>query len=53
VTVWSWLHDIGSLSFWALGRDSGACPGQHSDSCSGVRQAAWQYTRTMSAFTHD
>jgi chitinase len=53
VTVWSWLHDIGSLSFWALGRDSGACPGQHSDQCSGVQQAPWQYTRTMGAFTHN
>jgi hypothetical protein len=53
VTVWSWLHNIGSLSFWALGRDSGSCPGQHSDACSGVQQADWQYTRTMGAFTHN
>jgi len=53
VTVWSWLHDIGSLSFWALGRDSGSCPGQHSDACSGVQQADWQYTRTMGALTHN
>ncbi|MFI9383644.1 glycosyl hydrolase family 18 protein [Kutzneria sp. NPDC052558] len=52
ITVWSWLHNIGSLSFWALGRDS-ACPGQHSDKCSGVQQAPWQYTRTMTPFTHN
>ena len=53
VTVWSWLHNIGSLSFWALGRDNGTCPGQHSDKCSGVQQAPWQYTRTMGTFTHN
>lgn len=52
VTVWSWLHNIASLSFWALGRDNGNCPGQHADNCSGVVQAPWQYTHTMSTFTH-
>ena len=53
VTIWSWLHNIGSLSFWALGRDNGTCPTQHSDKCSGVQQAPWQFTRTMGAFTHN
>ncbi|MCE7003860.1 glycosyl hydrolase family 18 protein [Kibdelosporangium philippinense] len=52
VTVWAWLKGIGQLSFWALARDNGNCPGEHKEDCSGVEQAPWQYTRTMRLFTH-
>jgi hypothetical protein len=53
VTAWAWREDIGELSFWALGRDNGGCPGTPgADNCSGVVQNPWQYTRTMSVFTH-
>jgi chitinase len=51
VTVWARRHDIAELSFWALGRDNGGCPGTPgNDSCSGVAQPAWLYTRIMSSF---
>ncbi|MEV4316114.1 chitinase [Actinocrispum sp. NPDC049592] len=52
VTAWAWRKGIAELSFWALGRDNGNCPGQHSGDCSGVEQTQWQYSRTMSLFTH-
>jgi chitinase len=51
-TIWAYARGIGQLSFWALARDNGNCPGQHIEDCSGVRQAEWQYTRTMKLFTH-
>jgi chitinase len=51
-TAWAWQKGIAELSFWALGRDNGTCPGEHSGTCSGVEQASWQYTHTMSLFTH-
>jgi hypothetical protein len=52
VTEWAGSKGIGSLSFWALGRDNGNCPGAHDGTCSGVVQSDWQYTRTMRTFTH-
>ncbi|MEV4312420.1 hypothetical protein [Actinocrispum sp. NPDC049592] len=52
LTIWGWLKGVGQLSFWALARDNGKCPGQHQEDCSGVQQAPWQYTKTMKAFTH-
>jgi hypothetical protein len=37
VTAWARDKDIAELSFWALGRDNGGCPGTPgSDDCSGV-----------------
>jgi chitinase len=52
VTRWAAEHDIGELSFWALGRDNGGCPGTAgSDDCSGVVQAPYQYTHIMLPFT--
>ncbi|GAA2335680.1 chitinase [Dactylosporangium salmoneum] len=51
VTRWAAEHHIGELSFWALGRDNGGCPGvAGSDDCSGVAQAPYQYTHIMQAF---
>ncbi len=50
VTRWAREKDIAELSFWALGRDNGGCPGvPGSDNCSGVAQAPWRYTHIMSA----
>lgn len=52
VTRWAAEHRIGELSFWALGRDNGGCPGTPgSDGCSGVVQAPYQYTHIMAPFT--
>ncbi|HEY1485906.1 MAG TPA: glycosyl hydrolase family 18 protein [Micromonosporaceae bacterium] len=52
VTAWAAAHHIAELSFWALGRDNGACPGvPGSDDCSGVSQTPWQFTHIMRPFT--
>jgi hypothetical protein len=43
---------ISTLSFWALQRDNGGCPGTGgSDSCSGVAQPAWYFSHTFEPFT--
>ncbi|TML32412.1 MAG: chitinase [Actinobacteria bacterium] len=53
ITRWAADHNIAELSFWALGRDNGGCPGTPgSDDCSGVAQSAWQFTHIMTPFTH-
>jgi len=52
ITRWAAQKNIAELSFWALGRDNGACPGvPGSDNCSGVAQHDWQYTHIMLPFT--
>jgi len=52
VTRWAGEHHIAELSFWALGRDNGGCPGTPgSDDCSGVVQSPYQYTQIMLPFT--
>jgi chitinase len=54
-TVRAWARDMGiaELSFWALERDNGGCPGvAGSDSCSGVHQSTWQFTGIFNPFTH-
>ena len=52
VTRWASEHRIGELSFWALGRDNGGCPGTPgSDDCSGVAQKPYEFTHLMLPFT--
>jgi chitinase len=52
VERWAAGRGIGELSFWALGRDNGGCPGTPgSDDCSGVAQAPYQFTHIMLPFT--
>ena len=54
VTRWAAGKDIAELSFWALGRDNGGCPGTPgADNCSGVAQSPYQYTHIMLPFTHN
>jgi hypothetical protein len=49
ITRWATDRHIGELSFWALGRDNGGCPGTPgADDCSGVSQSLYQYTKIMS-----
>jgi chitinase len=48
ITHWAAAHGIGELSFWALGRDNGGCPGTPgADDCSGVAQTPYQFTSLM------
>ncbi|NJP44198.1 glycosyl hydrolase family 18 protein [Actinacidiphila epipremni] len=53
-TVYNWAvsKGINTLSFWALQRDNGNCPGQGgSDTCSGTTQSTWQFSHTFEPFT--
>jgi chitodextrinase len=52
-TVYNWAvsKGINTLSFWALQRDNGGCPGTGgSDSCSGTTQSTWQFSHTFEPF---
>jgi chitinase len=45
VAGWADRRHIAELSFWAIGRDNGGCPGTPgSDDCSGVAQGPYQFT---------
>jgi chitinase len=49
---WAVTRHLAELSFWALERDNGGCPGiKGSDSCSGISQPAWQFSHTFEPFT--
>ncbi|MEV6837781.1 carbohydrate binding domain-containing protein [Streptomyces sp. NPDC051133] len=53
-TVYDWAvaRGINTLSFWALQRDNGGCPGSPaSDTCSGIAQDTWYFTHTFAPFT--
>jgi hypothetical protein len=52
VARWAAAERIAYLSFWALQRDNGGCPGQAgADSCSGVAQAKWQFSHIFEPLT--
>ncbi|MFD4531299.1 chitinase, partial [Kitasatospora sp. NPDC058492] len=53
-TVYNWAvsKGINTLSFWALQRDNGGCPGKAGDdSCSGISQNTWDFTHIFAPFT--
>ncbi|WP_369182639.1 glycosyl hydrolase family 18 protein [Streptomyces sp. Y1] len=53
-TVYNWAvsKGINTLSFWALQRDNGGCPGKGGDdSCSGIAQNTWDFTHIFAPFT--
>lgn len=43
-------HHLARLTFWSANRDR-PCTGGDSESCSGVSQAAWDYTRVFTQYT--
>ncbi|MEV2189695.1 lectin [Streptomyces phaeochromogenes] len=43
-------HHLARLTFWSVNRDR-PCTGGPADSCSGVGQSAWDYTRVFAAYT--
>jgi hypothetical protein len=54
VSVLNWARSkgISTLSFWALQRDNGGCPGtKGSDTCSGIAQSTWYFSHTFERFT--
>lgn len=54
VTILHWAQQqgIGMISFWALQRDNGGCPGtKGAGTCSGVTQPAWYFSHVFEHFT--
>ncbi|HEX3591285.1 MAG TPA: chitinase [Pseudonocardiaceae bacterium] len=54
VQDWALAHNITSLSFWAIERDNGSCPGLKGQGvCSGVDQQTWQFSHIFEPFTRN
>ena len=52
VLNWAKQEGISTLSFWALERDNGGCPGTGGeDSCSGISQSTWYFSNEFASFT--
>jgi Ricin-type beta-trefoil lectin domain/Glycosyl hydrolases family 18 len=52
VLNWAKSNGVSTVSFWALQRDNGGCPGTGgSDSCSGISQPTWYFSNTFEPFT--
>jgi hypothetical protein len=50
--VWADRTGIGTLSFWALQRDNGGCPGtKGAGTCSGITQPTWFFSHVFELFT--
>ena len=51
---WAERQGIGLLSFWALQRDNGGCPGtKGAGTCSGVAQPEWYFSHVFERFTSE
>ena len=49
---WAQRHGLGFLSFWALQRDNGGCPGtKGAGTCSGLTQPDWYFSHVFEQFT--
>jgi hypothetical protein len=51
VREWARDRGIAELSFWALERDNGGCPGIAGSDGSGLHQSTWQFTHIFGSFT--
>jgi chitinase len=52
VLSWAKTQGVAELSFWALQRDNGGCPGGGAaDNCSGISQSTWQFSHIFEPFT--
>jgi hypothetical protein len=52
VLTWARQHGLGFLSFWALERDNGNCPGtKGAGNCSGLVQSTWDFSHLFEHFT--
>ncbi|MEV7289457.1 lectin [Streptomyces sp. NPDC093252] len=50
VLAYAQQHHLARLTFWSANRDR-PCTGGPADSCSGVAQSAWDYTRVFAGYT--
>lgn len=49
---WAVAKGINMISFWALQRDNGSCPGgAAADGCSGIQQNTWDFSHIFAPFT--
>jgi len=52
ILAWAKSMRIGTLSFWALQRDNGGCPGtKGAGACSGLDQPTWFFSHLFEHFT--
>ncbi|MEV8635789.1 glycosyl hydrolase family 18 protein [Streptosporangium sp. NPDC051023] len=52
VLNWATSKGLAFLSFWALQRDNGGCPGTGGrDDCSGIEQSTWYFSQAFAPFT--
>jgi hypothetical protein len=51
IVLWADRMGIGTLSFWALQRDNGGCPGtKGAGTCSGITQPTWFFSHVFELF---
>ncbi|HET9898801.1 MAG TPA: hypothetical protein VFQ44_28090 [Streptosporangiaceae bacterium] len=51
ILTWAKTMGIGTLSFWAVERDNGNCPGtKGAGNCSGLTQPTWFFSHTFQPF---
>jgi hypothetical protein len=51
--IWAAAEGPGEISIWALQRDNGNCPDAlGAESCSGVAQPTWYFSRVFEPFSH-
>jgi Glycosyl hydrolases family 18 len=52
VLNWAQSNGLNTVSFWALQRDNGNCPGKKGrNTCSGISQPKWYFSNTFEPFT--
>jgi hypothetical protein len=52
ILQWAQRAGLGLISFWALQRDNGGCPGtKGAGACSGVAQPTWYFSHVFEHFT--
>jgi hypothetical protein len=52
VLNWAQSNGLSTLSFWALQRDNGRCPGtKGAGACSGITQPQWYFSNLFEPFT--
>ncbi|MEU8619142.1 carbohydrate binding domain-containing protein [Streptomyces sp. NPDC048623] len=48
---WANAHHIARLAFWSVNRDRGCAGGGVTETCSGIAQSDWEFTRITAGFT--
>jgi Glycosyl hydrolases family 18 len=53
ILQWARHQGIGMISFWALQRDNGGCPGtKGANACSGLTQPTWYFSHVFEPFSY-